>query len=508
MSGDLARLLMQPRRPRILVVGDVMLDCYLWGDVERISFEAPIPVVRVGHRESRLGGAGSVVAILAALECDVVLASVTGDDREAATIREVLRDLDVAADGLLADPGRTTTVKERLLGRTQSRHPQQMIRIDRESTTPIGDQLADELRRRVENQLENVDVVLISDYAKGVCTPRLVAGLVNAARTAGKPVIVDPARGIDWNPYSGCTCITPNRTEASMALGSQVETREDGLRAAHKLLELGIESVIVKLDRDGMVWAHASGRSGEFPVHARKVYDITGAGDAVLSALGLAIALGADWPAAIDIANAAGGLEVQRLGVDPFTRMELLDEYAQEGFSTSHKIISIDRLQRQLSARRAAGERIVMTNGCFDLVHPGHVASLQFARSQGDCLVVGLNSDQSALRLKGPGHPVVTEQGRAEVLAALACVDYVVIFDDTSVAGLVEQIRPDVLVKADQYAPEQVVGHQIVTSYGGRVVLAPMRNGYSTSQLIAAIRGDDKVSPDAARSAGDLRQRT
>ncbi|MCL4193447.1 MAG: adenylyltransferase/cytidyltransferase family protein, partial [Thermoguttaceae bacterium] len=344
--------------------------------------------------------------------------------------------------------------------------------------------------------------------AKGVCTPRLVAGLVNAARTAGKPVIVDPARGIDWNSYSGCTCITPNRTEASMALGSQVETRDDGLRAARKLLELGIESVIVKLDRDGMVWAHASGRSGEFPVQARKVYDITGAGDAVLSALGLAIALGADWPAAIDIANAAGGLEVQRLGVDPFTRMELLDEYAQEGFSTSHKIISVDRLQRQLVSRRAAGERIVMTNGCFDLVHPGHVASLQFARSQGDCLVVGLNSDQSALRLKGPNHPVVTEQGRAEVLAALACVDYVVIFDDTSVAGLVEQIRPDVLVKADQYAPEQVVGHQIVTSYGGRVVLAPMRNGYSTSQLIAAIRGDDKASPDAARSAGDLGQRT
>jgi D-beta-D-heptose 7-phosphate kinase/D-beta-D-heptose 1-phosphate adenosyltransferase len=431
-----------------------------------------------------------VVAILAALECDVTLAGAVGDDSQAETVGKVLEGLRVPADGLRRDSRRITTVKERLLGRTQSRHPQQMIRIDRESIEPIADDLADEMLVWVSGRLVSTDVVLVSDYAKGVCTPRLVRGLLSAARAAGVPVIIDPARGADWSLYTGCTCITPNRTESGMALGVEVRTREDGVRAARRLLQFGIESVIVKLDRDGMVWAHADGRSGEFPVHARQVYDITGAGDAVLSALGLAVALGADWPAAIDLANAAGRLEVQRLGVAPFTRTELLDEYAREGFSTGHKIVALDRLLRQLAERRAAGERIAMTNGCFDLIHPGHVASLQFARSQGDCLVVGLNSDRSAEQLKGPGHPVVNEQGRAEVLAALACVDYVVIFDDRSVAGLVEQVRPDVLVKADQYALNEVVGHDVVAAYGGRVVLAPMRNGYSTSRLVASIRGE------------------
>ena len=488
MSSELTRLLEQTKRPSILVVGDVMLDRYLWGDADRISYEAPIPVLRVVRTEDRLGGAGSVVAILSALDVDVTLAGVTGDDAEGRSIRRLLDDLNGATDCTLVDGDRSTTVKERLLGSTQNRHPQQMIRVDREDTRSIGDELTDKLLAAIRPRLDSIDAVLISDYDKGVCSRRLVKELVGMLNSSGVPVVADPARGVDYGRYTGCTCITPNRSEASLALGWPINTVEDGLKAARALLELGIESVVVTLDRDGIAWAEGQGRSQVFPVKARQVYDITGAGDAVLSALGFGLAAGVDWPAAIELANLAGGLEVQRLGVAPLTRRELLDEMSHGGFATNNKIVDIEQLETHLRERRRVGQQIVMTNGCFDLLHPGHVASLQHARSHGDCLVVGLNSDRSARALKGEGHPIIDQQGRAEVLAAMGCVDYVVIFDDVSVAGLVERVAPDVLVKAAQYSADQVVGHEIVEAYGGRIVLAPMKGTYCTAKLIERVK--------------------
>ncbi len=465
-----------------------MLDRYLWGNADRISYEAPIPVLRVSRTEDRLGGAGSVVAILSALDVDVMLAGVTGDDAEGRSVRRLLDDLDVATDCTLVDVDRPTTVKERLLGRTQSRHPQQMIRIDREETCSISDELTDRLLAAIRPQLDSVDAVLVSDYDKGVCSGRLVRELVAMLNSSGIPVVADPARGVDYGRYTGCTCITPNRSEAGQALGCPITTDEDGLKAARALLGLGIESVVVTLDRYGIAWADEQGRGQVFPVKARQVYDITGAGDAVLSALGFGLAAGADWPAAIELANLAGGLEVQRLGVAPLTRRELLDELSLRGFATNHKIIAIEQLEADLRERRRVGQQIAMTNGCFDLLHPGHVASLQHARSHGDCLVVGLNSDDSARALKGEGHPIVDQQGRAEILAAMGCVDYVVVFDDVSVAGLVKRVAPDVLVKAAQYSADQVVGHEIVEGYGGRIVLAPMKENYSTTRLIERVK--------------------
>ena len=488
MSSELTRLLEQTKRPSILVVGDVMLDRYLWGDANRISYEAPIPVLRVGRTEDRLGGAGSVTAILSALDADVTLAGVTGDDAEGRSIRRLLDDLNVATDCTLVDGDRFTTVKERLLGSTQSRHPQQMIRIDREDTGSISDEMTDKLLAAIRPRLGSIDAVLISDYDKGVCSGRLVGELVGMLSSSGVPVVADPARRVDYGRYAGATCITPNRSEASLALGRPIKTVEDGIEAARTLLELGIESVLVTLDRDGIAWADRQGRSQVFPVKARQVYDITGAGDAVLGALGFGLAAGGDWPAAIELANLAGGLEVQRLGVAPFSRRELLDEMSQAGFATDYKIVDIEQLQTRLREQRRLGRRIAMTNGCFDLLHPGHVASLQHARSQGDCLVVGLNSDRSARALKGEGHPIIDQQGRAEVLAAMGCVDYVVIFDDVSVAGLVERVAPDVLVKAAQYNADQVVGHEIVEAYGGRIVLSPMKGNYGTSKLIERVK--------------------
>ena len=483
MSAPLTELLTHARRPRVLVVGDVMLDRYLWGDVDRISPEAPIPVLRVGRQEHRLGGAASVAAMLAALEADVLLAGVTGDDQDGRTLRRLLKEMKIDAGGLLKTPDRPTTLKERFLGRTHSRHPQQMIRVDREDTRPITAASANKLLESVWGRLERIDLVLVSDYGKGVCAGGFVPQLVAIARAAGVPVVADPARLADYHGYAGCTCITPNRTEAGLAAGMRIVTAQEGLEAARRLLDFGVESAAVTLDRDGIAWADRDG-GRVFPVRPRQVYDITGAGDMVLAALGYCLAVGADWPAAIEVANLAGGLEVERLGVVPLSRGELLAELTGAGPAPQGKIVTVEQLAHQLRQSRAAGRRVAMTNGCFDLLHPGHVASLQQARQHGDLLVVGVNSDRTVRELKGPGRPIIDQHGRAAVLAALACVDHVVIFDEVSVAGLVERLMPDVLVKSAEYAPDEVVGHEIVRRYGGRVVLVPVKSSYSTSELI------------------------
>ncbi len=487
MADGLTELLAGTRRPRILVAGDVMLDRYLWGDVERISPEAPIPVLRVGRQEHRLGGAGSVVAMLAALDADVLLAAVTGEDPESRIVRQLLENIHADPACLVPSPHRVTTVKERLLGRTHSRYPQQMIRVDREDVEPIEAYLVKEVLKRVGGRLHAIDLVLVSDYNKGVCTDQLVSGLVGLAREAGVPVIADPPRAADYRRYAGCSCITPNRTEAALASGIPILSPSDGLQAARRLLEFGVEVAVVTLDREGVVWADRQGRAHHCPVRPRQVYDITGAGDMVISTLGYCLAAGADYPQAIELANLAGGLEVERLGVVPLSRQELLDEIRHDAGATRRKILPPDQLDAELRRRRQAGARIVMTNGCYDLLHPGHVASLEEARNLGDCLLVGVNSDRSVRRLKGPGRPIIDEQGRAAMLAALSCVDYVVIFDEQSVAPLVQRVLPDVLVKAAQYTVEEVVGHEIVQRHGGQIVLAPMKPSYSTSRLIEKI---------------------
>ncbi len=479
-----ASLLRSPFRPRVLVVGDVLLDRYLWGNVTRISPEAPIPLLRVVRNEHRLGGAGSVASMLAALGAQVELAAICGSDPPGQILCGLLDASSIDRQMVLVDLARPTTVKERFLGLAQSRHPQQMIRVDYEDDRAIEPELAGRLLDQARRAAPQAQVILVSDYNKGVCAGETVPRLVEAAGQAGVPVIADPVLGADYRRYRGCACITPNRLEASQATGRPIESPDDGLAAAAELLGLGIESVIVTLDRDGMAWAHRDGRRAVFPVRQRQVYDITGAGDMALSMMGFGLAGGLDWPQIIELANVAGGLEVERLGVVPLTRGEILAELEPALEPARQKILPLDKLLEALASRRQAGQRIAMTNGCFDLLHPGHVASLATARQQGDCLVVGLNSDRSVRQLKGAGRPIIDEVGRATMLAALECVDYVVLFDEASVASLVDQIRPDVLVKAAQYGAEQVVGHEIVTSYGGRIHLAGMQGNYSTTELV------------------------
>ncbi len=488
MSNYLTEVLERPFAPTILVIGDIILDRYHWGNVDRISPEAPIPLLRVDRREQRLGGAGSVVSMLSALDVQVRLATVLGNDEAATRVHELLKDLGVAESAVLSDHGRPTTVKERFLGRAQSRHPQQMIRIDHEEDGPLSESLSAQMIDQITSQLDGVDVILVSDYNKGVCAGGTIPAIVAAAKKFSIPVIADPIRGGDYRRYAGCACITPNRLEASLALGREIETPRAGIDAAKALLDFGVHSAIVTLDRDGMAWARRDGSHGISPIKPREVYDITGAGDMVLSIIGYSVAAGLDDSQIVELANLAGGLEVERLGVVPLTRDDLLEELHGSEPLRHNKALACDVLLDELRKRRQKGQRIVMTNGCFDLLHPGHLASLQEARELGDCLVVGLNSDISVQQLKGAHRPVVNEQGRAAMLTALECVDYVVLFDEVSVEPLVRRILPDVLAKAAQYAPDQVVGYQVVQANGGEVVCTKMHNDYSTTSIIQKIQ--------------------
>ncbi len=496
MSADLIELVQRLGQPRVLVVGDLMLDRYVWGNAERISQEAPVILLRADKREERLGGASSVATMLRALGAKVALAGVVGTDDGGQRVRRMLTDLSIDQEAVLTDPDRPTTVKERYIGRAQQRHPQQMIRVDYEVRTPLCAGIEKELNQALAGQLRQADVVLVSDYDKGVCTAGLLATTISAARSLGTRVVADPVRGPDYRRYHGCSAITPNRLEAGLATGRVLQATDQALEAAAQLREqLDLEAAIITLDKDGMSLVHRDGRRQLFPTRQRQVYDITGAGDMVMSVLGMALAAGADYDPAIRLANVAGGLEVEKIGVATVTRDEILRDLlrssppsASGASAGPDKVFTREALCPEIESRRRLGQRIAFTNGCFDLLHVGHVQYLHEARAQADLLVVGLNSDASVQALKGPGRPVNAVPARAQVLAALQAVDYITVFDEPTPLGLIEALRPDVLVKGADYRKDEVVGAEFVESYGGRVYLAPLREGYSTTGLLDRLR--------------------
>lgn len=484
-TSELTDLVASLGEPAVLVLGDLMLDRYVWGDAERISQEAPVVLLRADRREERLGGASSVAMMLAALGARVSIAGVVGDDADGLRVRAMLDGFGIDHGAVLADTARPTTVKERYIGRAQHKHPQQMIRVDYETRECVSGELEDRLARVVIERALAADIVLVSDYDKGVCSPSLLPRLTEACRRAGKRIVVDPIRGGDYSKYRGMSSMTPNRLEAGLATKSAIVDGPSALAAARKLQEsLDLEAGIVTLDKEGMALWDAAGGS-LYPVRPRQVYDITGAGDMVLAVFGLALAAGADYPAAIRLANIAGGLEVEKIGVVPVTRDEILADIARADSGPRRgKVRPVDALVEELRHRRDAGQSVVFTNGCFDVLHAGHVQYLDEARAQGDILVVGLNSDSSVRALKGPTRPVNGEDARALVLAALEAVDHVVVFTQSTPLELIKAIRPDVLVKGADYSREAVVGGDFVESYGGRVHLADLRPGVSSTRII------------------------
>ncbi len=485
MRHDLIRRLDGLGNPRVVVIGDLVLDRYISGLAERISQEAPVPLLRADHCEQRLGGAASVATMLRALGAEVRLIGGVGCDDEATLVRQMLNEQQIDDRLVLPLEDRWTTVKERYIGRAQDRHPQQMIRVDYEKCDPIPAVIEARLHGELDRVLAQAEIVLISDYGKGVCTPTLLRAVIEKSRAAGLRVLADPIRSSDYSRYRGVHCMTPNRLEAQLATGMTITKAEDAVRVGQKLLDdLEMDAVLVTLDREGMALVRADGRAELLPTRPRQVYDITGAGDMVLAVVGLCLASGADYAEAAALGNVAGGLEVEKFGVALLSREEIHQDLVEHHAPERSKILDREHLAAEVNRRRRAGQRIGFTNGCFDILHRGHVGLLREAAGYCDFLAVGLNSDASIKRLKGASRPINMAEARAEVLSALEAVDATTIFDEDTPLELINAIRPDVLIKGGDYRPDQVVGRDEVEGWGGRLVIVPLVEGYSTTSMV------------------------
>jgi len=488
MATRLIEILESLPNGNVVLLGDLMVDRYLYGNAERLSPEAPVPVLHYQSEEVRLGGAGGVAADLAVLGSKVSVVGVTGADEHAQRLRQLLSQQRIEASGVVTDPSRPTTCKLRLVGSAQHRHPQQLLRLDFEQTAAVAETIAAEIVSKTIIAMQDADVLAIEDYNKGALPPSVLQQVIAAARQRGLPVIIDPANLSDYSRYTGATAIKLNRVEAAKISGLRVETVEEAQAASKKLLDiLHLDAVILTLDKQGAYLATRDGEQRLLATRPRHVFDVTGAGDMVLAMTAAARAVGASWHEAVELANIAGGLEVERFGAVPIQPAEILQELLAEHRRSQGKLRTLDELTRELAGQRGLGRKIVFTNGCFDLIHLGHVKYFQFARAQGDLLVVGVNTDTGIQKLKGPTRPIIGQADRLGVLEELSSIDYIVTFDEPTPIDLIRAVKPDVLVKGADYAKEKVVGWDFVESYGGRVALAPLVDGRSTSNLIRRI---------------------
>jgi len=475
---------------RVLLVGDLILDRYITGDAERISPEAPVPVLRAVETREAVGGSGNVAACLAALGCQVICSGIIGADGHGRTLQRLLTELGIDLRGLVTLDNRPTTTKTRLVGRAQHRHRQQLMRFDEEDTSSLSDAAAQQVVNQAVRCLDDVDVVCLEDYDKGVIRDDVARAILAEARRRRLPVLVDPARLRDYSRYRGADVVTPNREELSIVMGRRFDSLADVAGAAEDVLKrFDFRAVVATVDRDGAVLVERDQPWRHFPTVPRAVYDNTGAGDAVLAMLAAAVASGADLRSATRLANIAGGLEVERFGCVPIKAEEVLAELRLADRLRNGKLRSLDDVEAELRLRRDRGETVAFTNGCFDILHAGHVDFLTRCREEASLLIVGLNSDASVRSLnKGEDRPINRFEDRAAVLGALQCVDYVVRFDEPEPLALIRRLKPDVLVKGQDWAEKGVVGREEVEAYGGRVLLLPLVEGLSTTALIERIR--------------------
>ncbi len=477
----LARHLADLARVTVLVLGDVMLDRYVHGEVRRISPEAPIPVLRARSRRAVLGGAGNVAENAVALGARAILVGLIGDDPAGDEIAAMLAGR--IDNRLQPVPGRPTTVKTRFMSGGH-----QLLRLDEEDAAPAPAEAAARLLAAFAAALPDADVVVLSDYEKGVLTDAVLPAAIAAARAAGKPVVVDPKRA-RFEAYAGATVITPNVLEVTRATGLPAEDdAAAALAGAAALAQAGAEAVLVKRSERGLTLVRHGHPPRHVPTRAVAVADVSGAGDTLVTAFALALAAGATMPDAALLANLAAGLAVAKPGTAAVTAAELAAAlHREEVLAIDSKVATLQAALARIATWRAAGLRVGFTNGCFDLIHPGHVRLLAAARAQCDRLVVGLNSDASVQRLKGPDRPVQTESARATVMASMAAADLVVIFDEDTPERLIRAILPEVLIKGADYTIDQVVGADIVQAAGGRVALIPLEAGHSTTSTIRRI---------------------
>ncbi|HMW34039.1 MAG TPA: D-glycero-beta-D-manno-heptose-7-phosphate kinase [bacterium] len=477
--ATLRQKLLDSSRPKILVVGDIILDKFIWGSVDRISPEAPVQVVNMRRETLALGGAANVAHNLAAIACDVTMLGVIGQDAHGAALKEALGQAGIHSSHVVTDTTRPTTTKTRVMAGSQH-----VVRIDNEVADAVSPDVENQIIASVKKIIGNVDAVIISDYQKGVLTDKVLLNTIQLARQAGVPSIVDPKRR-DFSAYSGATIIKPNLKEAEAATGKKLTNADEVLKAGRSLVnQYQTDAVLITRGKDGMMLVEARTHTS-IAATAREVFDVTGAGDTVSAFLGMMLASKATLAEAAEVANLAAGVAVSRMGTVTVTREEVLHQMEQSA-SGSRKILTAGEASVLIAGIRGK-KKIVFTNGCFDILHVGHITLLNQARALGDALVVGLNSDASVRRLKGEKRPIVSEQERAHILAALASVDYVVLFDEDTPLELIRQIQPDILVKGSDYTLDRVVGRAEVESYGGRVALVDLVVGFSTTNIVESI---------------------
>jgi len=471
------------KSPIILTVGDLMIDHYLWGRCDRISPEAPVQVVDINDESQRLGGACNVMSNLRALDAQVLACGVLGEDESSVLMVSMLKEIGVNVDGVFKEIGRKTTKKSRIIA-----NHQQVARVDRESKEPIGEGSKEKIIKYISSKLNEFDLCLISDYGKGVVSDELAQEIISVCKKGNKKVLVDP-KGKDYSKYKGAYLITPNRKEAALASGIEISDDSSLRRAGFKLRDsLDLEYAIITLSEDGMAIFDRQNMI-KIPTVAKEVYDVTGAGDTVLASLGYSLAQEGDIIDACHFANSAAAVVVGKVG-SATASLEEISEYQhsiKQG-SLEAKIKTRDEIRGVVDRLKKSSKKIVFTNGCFDILHSGHVKYLHKAKELGDVLIIGLNNDTSVERLKGEGRPINQEEDRATVLSALESVDFVVVFDEDTPLELIKVITPDVLVKGADYEGKEVVGSQIASE----TVLIEFVEGRSTTNIIKKIKDGDR----------------
>lgn len=458
----------------IAVIGDFMIDHYLWGKSERISPEAPVPVVEIEKEEYRLGGAGNVVNNLLELGADVIVSGVVGKNGN--ILIDLLKQKRVDIGGIFIDKNRETIIKSRIISSNQ-----QVIRYDKETKKAITKDFEDKILGYLENNLDKLDLILLSDYEKGVLTKKLTQKIINLAGKNNKKLIIDPKR--DFSKYKNAWMIKPNKNELSFATGIDINTEEDLIKAGWKLKkELNLKYLLVTLGKDGM--ALFGDKFIKIPTVAKEVYDVTGAGDTVLAALGYFLSENDDLIEAMHFANAAAAVVVGKVGSASATISEIEEIKKKFDNNVDYKIVDLKKIKQITDDLKNKNKKIVFTNGCFDILHLGHVKYLQKAKALGDILIVGVNSNESVKRLKGKNRPINDEYDRAYLLASLEVVDYVIIFNEDTPYELIKTIKPDILVKGKDYEDKEIVGSDIAKE----VILIDFIKGKSTTTIIEKIK--------------------
>lgn len=463
----------------VLVVGDLMLDKYVWGRVQRISPEAPVPVVQIDHITNSPGGAANVAMNLRSLGCQVSVAGFLGNDQDGRCLLDRLQSAGVETQAVVPVPGRPTITKTRILGGQQ-----QMLRLDVEQTNHLSPELYDLLLSRI-GELGGASTVVLSDYGKGVLSDAICRAVILRAHEHSIHVFVDP-KGFNYEKYAGCHAICPNRTELAAVTATDSANLNELFAKGERLRsELGISHLMVTLGELGIALVDSNG-TRSFPARCREVFDVSGAGDTVIATVAAATAAGIELEEAIQIANLAAGLVISKIGTTAVDKDELIVALSpsENEASGQQKICSQEELPQVVARWRLVGRRIVLTNGCFDLLHAGHLTLLEQARREGDCLIVALNSDRSVRAVKGAGRPILSEDARAKLLAALPCVDAVVLFDEKTPLNIIRTVQPDVLAKGANYLEDEVAGSNEIKAWGGKVAIIPLIDESETEAVL------------------------